>query len=86
MNQKANEIPQTLQNAMTEMERYKEEHQSFREEIDKTTASNMAEIANVEKLKNELSTLVDENGRVKEAYKDRVAFILKELKNRGIIK
>lgn len=81
MNQKANEIPPTLQNAMTEMERYKEEHQSFREEIDKTTASNMAEIANVEKLKNELSTLVDENGKVKEAYKDRVAFILKELNN-----
>ena len=79
MNQKANEIPATLQNAMTEMENYKEEHQSFREEIDKSTASSMSEITNVEKLKNELSTLVDENGRVKEAYKDRVSFILKEL-------
>lgn len=79
MNQKANEIPASLQNAMTEMENYKEEHQSFREEIDKSTASNMAEISNIEKLRNELSTLVNENGRVKEAYKDRVAFILKEL-------
>ena len=79
MNQKAKEIPQTLQNAMTEMEKYKEQHQTFREEIDKTTASNMSEISNVEKLRNELSTLVDENGRVKEAYKDRVSFILKEL-------
>lgn len=79
MNQKANEIPSTLQDAMTEMENYKEEHQSFREEIDKSTASNMSEITNVEKLRNELSTLVDENGRVKESYKDRVAFILKEL-------
>lgn len=79
MNQKANEIPQTLRNAMTEMENYKKEHQSFREEIDKSTASQMSEITNVEKLRNELSTLVDENGRVKEAYKDRVAFILKEL-------
>ena len=79
MNQKANEIPSSLKNAMTEMENYKEEHQSFREEVDKTTASNMAEITNVERLKNELSTLVDENGRVKKAYKDRVSFILKEL-------
>lgn len=79
MNQKANEIPISLQKAMTEMEKYKEEHQSFREEIDKTTASNMSEITNIEKLKNELSTLVDENGKVKEAYKDRVDFILKEL-------
>lgn len=79
MNTTAKEIPESLKNAMEEMENYKEEHQSFREEIDKTTASNMAEISNVEKLKNELSTLVDENGRVKDAYKDRVSFILKEL-------
>lgn len=79
MNTTAKEIPESLKNAMDEMEKYKEEHQSFREEIDKTTASNMAEINNVEKLKNELSTLVDENGRVKAAYKDRVSFILKEL-------
>ena len=38
-------------------------------------------INNIEKLKNELTTLVDENGKVKEAYKDRVSFILKELNN-----
>lgn len=79
MNEKAKEIPETLQTAMNEMKEYKEEHKSFREEIDKTTASNMAEIANVEKLKDELSTLADENGNVKESYKDRVNFILKEL-------
>ena len=79
MNQKANEIPSTLQNAMKEMENYKEDHQSFREEIDKSTASQMSEISNVQKLKDELVTLVDENGNVKESYKDRVSFILKEL-------
>ena len=79
MNQKANEIPPTLQDAMTEMENYKEEHQSFREEIDKSTASQMSEISNVQKLKDELVTLVDENGNVKESYRDRVSFILKEL-------
>ena len=79
MNQKANEIPSTLQNAMKEMENYKEDHQSFREEIDKSTASQMSEISNVQKLKDELVTLVDENGNVKESYRDRVSFILKEL-------
>ena len=79
LNQKAHEIPPALQEAMNEMQNYKEEHQSFREEIDKSTASQMSEITNVQKLKNELTTLVDENGNVKESYKDRVSFILKEL-------
>lgn len=79
MNQKANEIPATLKNAMEEMENYKKEHQSVREEMDKASASSMSEIANIEKLKNELTTLVDENGKVKEGYRDRVSFILKEL-------
>lgn len=44
-------------------------------------STNLAEIENVQKLKNELSTLVDENGRVKEGYKGRVSFILGELNN-----
>ena len=79
LNQKAHEIPPALQEAMNEMQKYKEENQSFREEIDKSTASQMSEITNVQKLKNELTTLVDENGNVKESYKDRVSFILKEL-------
>lgn len=79
MNQKANEIPSTLKNAMEEMENYKKEHQSVREEMDKASASSMSEIANIEKLKNELTTLVDENGKVKDGYRDRVSFILKEL-------
>ena len=79
MNKKAHEIPPTLQEAMNEMQEYKEEHQQFREEIDKSTASQMSEITNVQKLKSELTTLVDENGKVKESYKDRVGFILKEL-------
>ena len=81
MNAKTKEIPIALKEATEEMQNYKEEHQNFREEIDKTAASNMAEINNIEKLKNELTTLVDENGKVKEAYKDRASFILKELNN-----
>ena len=79
LNNKVNEIPKSLQDAMTQMQEYEEEHQSFREEIDKSTASSMNEINNVKELKDELSLLVDENGRVKESYKGRVSFILKEL-------
>ena len=79
LNQKAHEIPPALQEAMNEMQEYKEEHQSFREEIDKSAASQMSEISNIQKLKDELVTLVDENGNVKESYRDRVSFILKEL-------
>lgn len=79
LNQKIHEVPPELQKATEEMQKYKEEHQQFREEVDKTTASQMSEISHVEKLKNELMTLVDENGHVKESYQDRVSFILKEL-------
>lgn len=43
--------------------------------------SNLAEIDNIKKLKNELSTLVDENGKVKKGYEGRVSFILNELNN-----
>lgn len=43
--------------------------------------SNLAEISNIEKLKNQLSSLVDENGKVKDGYEGRVRFILNELNN-----
>ena len=44
-----------------------------------TLNGNLSEIENVQKLKNELSGLVDENGKVEEKYKGRVKFILEEL-------
>lgn len=40
---------------------------------------NLSEIENTKKLTDELKTLVDENGNVKDGYKDRVSFILNEL-------
>lgn len=43
------------------------------------TESNLAHINYCEQLKEELKTLVDENGKVKEGYKTRVQFILTEL-------
>lgn len=44
-------------------------------------STNLSEIENVEKLKKELLTLVDSNGKVKESYTGRVKFILGELNN-----
>lgn len=47
--------------------------------INQQQNANLAEISNVQSLKNELSSLVDENGKVKEGYKERVQVILNEL-------
>lgn len=73
------EAQQKAQEFAEEMQNEKEAFEEYNESIDKVTSSNLAQINSAERLKNELSTLVDENGRVKESYKDRVAFILKEL-------
>ena len=42
-------------------------------------ATDLGMIQNTEKLKNELETLVDANGKVKKGYEDRASFILGEL-------
>lgn len=62
-----------------EMANEKEEFAEYNKSIDKTTNSNIAQINSVERLKNELSKLVDENGKVKEGYEGRVSFILNQL-------
>ena len=64
---------------------------AFNNEIDARTSvinsaneqmqSNLTEISNIQRLKEELSGLVDENGRVKDGYEARVSFILNELNN-----
>lgn len=62
----------------------KEEINARQEVIDKQKeqiSSNMAEMDNVANLNNELKSLVDENGKVKEGYENRVQFILNELSN-----
>ncbi len=47
--------------------------------IESQRDATLAEISNTERLKNELASLVDENGKVKEGYESRVEFILGEL-------
>lgn len=49
------------------------------EAIENQRDASLAEIDNVKILRDELSTLVDENGKVKEGYEARAQFILNEL-------
>ncbi|MCI9087911.1 MAG: hypothetical protein HFJ32_05120, partial [Clostridia bacterium] len=62
-----------------EMKNAKEAYDEYNESIDKTTEANLAHINSASKLKDELKTLVDENGNVKKGYEARVDFILKQL-------
>lgn len=62
-----------------EMSTQRKELEEYNASIDKTANANLAHINSIEKLKDELKTLVDENGKVKDGYKGRVDFILNEL-------
>ena len=53
--------------------------EEYNKSIDDTAKANLAQINSTSKLRNELETLVDENGKVKEGYEGRVSFILKQL-------
>lgn len=75
------EAQKKAQEFAEEMQNEKEAFEEYNENIDKATSSNLAQINSVERLKNELSTLVDANGKVKEEYEGRVSFILNELNN-----
>lgn len=64
-----------IQKLNSETEARRSSLETIREQRD----SQLAEIDNVAILKNELTKLVDENGRVKEGYESRTQFILNEL-------
>ena len=64
-----------IQKLNSETEARRSSLEAIREQRD----AQLAEIDNVEILKNELTQLVDENGRVKEGYESRTQFILNEL-------
>ena len=62
-----------------DMKEQKQALEDYYKSIDETTDANLSHIESVEKLKDELKKLVDENGKVKEGYESRVSFILNEL-------
>lgn len=68
----AKEFAEEIQNSKQTLEEYNKS-------IDDTTNANLSQIDSVNKLKDELGTLVDENGKVKESYEGRVSFILNQL-------
>lgn len=63
----------------TQMANSKKEMEDYRNKIDQNTYANLSHIESAKNLRQELSELVDENGKVKEGYKGRVSFILNEL-------
>lgn len=74
-----NKSGEAVAKSSKEIEKAKNEYISFNQEQDNVMNSTMSEIDNTQKLANELKTLVDENGKVKQGYEDRVSYILKEL-------
>lgn len=68
----ANKLAEETSNTKQSLEEYNKK-------INETTNANLSHIESVKKLKEELATLVDENGKVKEGYEGRVSFILNEL-------
>ena len=62
-----------------EMNKQKQALEEYNKKIDETTNANLAQINSTSKLKEELKTLVDENGKVKKGYEGRVSFILNQL-------
>lgn len=56
-----------------------EEQKQFRQVQDETLNSTLTEVKNIQNLSNELQTLVDKNGKVKQGYEGRVKYILNEL-------
>lgn len=71
---------ETLQTS-NKIKEQKEEMEQLREEQQREMESNLAQIDNTKRLKEELSTLVDENGKIKDGYEARAKFILGELNN-----
>ena len=62
-----------------QMKSAKESQDEYNKSIEDTAKKNLAQIDSIKPLKEELKTLVDENGKVKKGYEGRVSFILNEL-------
>ena len=60
-------------------EKSKKKLEEYNNEIDKNRNLELSHINSVQNLRNELTKLVDENGKVKEGYEGRGSFILNEM-------
>ena len=77
--QKHNEHAFSLEETTNKLEDAKKAQDEFNQSLNDSFNSQMSEIENVQTLSDELQTLVDGNGKVKEGYEGRVNFILTEL-------
>lgn len=75
---KAQREAKKLADAQEESRKKLEEYNS---EIDKNRDAELSHVNSVQSLRDELTKLVDENGKVKEGYEGRVSFILNEMNN-----
>ena len=73
---KADEETQRLQETLEEA---RESWAQLKEQQEEQLSGDLSQIENTKRLREELSCLVDENGKVKEGYESRVKFILGEL-------
>ena len=75
-----NKNNQAISESAKQIENAKNKYNEFVQEKNNIMNATLSEVDNTQKLTNELRTLVDENGKIKAGYKDRVSFILGELK------
>lgn len=75
-----NKNNQAISESAKQIENTKNKYNEFIQEKNNIMNATLSEVDNTQKLTNELKTLVDENGKIKAGYKDRVSFILGELK------
>lgn len=61
------------------------DNEAFNTTLNEGLSARVTELDYYNKLANELSTLYDQNGKVKEGYEDRVNYIKTELVNAGVI-
>ena len=79
LSQQQTDAQKTAEKFADEMAKQKSSLDEYNKSVEDTLEANLLHIDSVEKLKEELKTLVDENGKVKDGYESRVDFILNEL-------
>lgn len=76
---KQTEEEKAAKNFAKSMADSRKEMEDFNKSIDDSMSADLSQIENVQKLKDELLTLVDANGKVKQGNETRASFILGEL-------
>lgn len=79
VNEQVKKETQETRDFITELDNSVNSRASALESIKQKQGADLAEIENTQKLSDELKTLVDENGKVKEGYEGRAQVILNEL-------